>query len=153
MFDALRGPDEGRTLITLGCLYQFLGEAYRAGCCAEGGAPNAEDKRVLRLKKVFELIEGQYAGALTLNGLADAVHMTPKYFCRFFKEAAHCTPMYYLAYYRVEMACYKMAATEKNVTEIALDVGYGSLNYFIRMFKKYKGMTPGQYLKRLRPKE
>ena len=58
--------------------------------------------------------------------------------------------MDYLCFYRIEMACYEMAATERNATEIAMDVGFSNLNYFIRMFRRYKGVTPGQYLKRFR---
>ena len=29
--------------------------------------------------------------------------------------------------------------------EVALDAGFSSLNYFIRTFKRWKGVTPGQY--------
>ena len=31
-----------------------------------------------------------------------------------------------------------------------MDAGFSNLNYFIRMFRRYKGITPGQYLRRLR---
>lgn len=151
LFDALREQSPGYALITLGCLFQFLGEVYKYGSYTQARSPqSAEGKKTLQLKKVFELIEEGYAENLTLHQLAGAVHMTPKYFCRFFKEATHRTPMDYLAYYRVEMACYQMAATDKNVTQIAMDTGYASLNYFIRTFKQHKGVTPGQYMKAMR---
>ena len=51
--------------------------------------------------------------------------------------------MDYLNYYRIEAACNEIAATERNLTEIALDAGFSNLNYFIRQFRKYKGVTPG----------
>ena len=151
MFDALRERCEGYALITLGCLFQFLGEVYKFGAYRRIEQPGAtEAKKILQLKRVFELIEDSYASPLTLSQLAATVHMTPKYFCRFFKEATHRTPMDYLCYYRIEMACYEMAATDKNATEVAMDAGFSNLNYFIRMFRRYKGITPGQYLRRLR---
>lgn len=151
MFDALREQCEGYALITLGCLFQFLGEVYKFGAYRRIEQPGAtEAKKILQLKRVFELIEDSYASPLTLSQLAATVHMTPKYFCRFFKEATHRTPMDYLCYYRIEMACYEMAATDKNATEVAMDAGFSNLNYFIRMFRRYKGITPGQYLRRLR---
>ena len=87
---------------------------------------------------------------LSLSDMAAAVHMTPKYFCRFFKATTHRTPVDYLNYFRVEAACNEIAATDRNLTEIALDVGFSNLNYFIRQFKKYKGITPGQYLSQIR---
>ena len=107
---------------------------------------------MLALKRVFEMIETEYASRLTLNDLASAVHMTPKYFCRFFREAVHRTPIDYLNYYRIEAACSEIALTDKTLTEIALDCGFGTLNYFIRQFRRYKGVTPGQYQASLRPR-
>ena len=151
MFDALRTQCEGYALITLGCLYQFVGEAYRCGAYTQGETPSgADQRRMLKLKQVFELIETRYAEPPTLVQLAASVGMTPKYFCRFFKAATHRTPADYVAYYRVEMACYAFAATDRNATEIALDMGFSDLNYFIRCFRKYKGVTPGRYRQMLR---
>ena len=43
-----------------------------------------------------------------------------------------------------------MQLTDKNVTEIALDAGFSAPEYFTRVFKKQKGIAPGQYLARLR---
>lgn len=150
MFAALRGHYPGENLITLGCLYQFLGQALASGAYTEHPAPAAaENRRQRKLKKVFELIESEYAEPLTLTRLAEPIGMTPRYFCRFFREATHFTPLEYLGYYRVEMACYSFAATERSVTDVALDVGYEDVNYFIRCFKKYKGVTPGAYRRAL----
>lgn len=151
MFRALHDQCPGYELITLGCLFQFLGEVYKHGAYSVEDLSENEGKRVLQLKQVFELIESEYAAPLTLNDMAASVHMSPKYFCRFFKTTTHRTPVDYLNYYRIEIACNAIAATGKNLTEIALDVGFSSLNYFIRQFKKYKGITPGQYQEMLRP--
>ncbi len=150
MFEALRSRCEGYTLITLGCLYRFAGEIIRRKAYGVREQPcGTENRRMLKLKKVFEIIEAQYAQPLPLQTLASAVGLTPKYLCRFFREATHRTPADYVAYYRVEMACYALAATDHSVTEIALDSGFADLNYFIRCFRKYKGLTPGAYRKAL----
>lgn len=151
MFEVLRCHCEGYTLITLGCLYRFAGEIYRLKAYTRrvqsGGQ---ENRRMLQLKKVFEIIEARYTEPLHLDALAASVGLTPKYLCRFFREATHRTPVDYLCYYRVEMACYALATTEQSVTDIALDTGFADLNYFIRCFRKYKGITPGQYRKTVR---
>ena len=150
MFRALREKSAGYELITLGCLFQFLGRVYEKGAYAVAGQEGESGKKALQLKRVFEMIESEYASPLTLSALAASAHMTPKYFCRFFKETTHRTPINYLNYYRVETACDEIAATDKSLTEIALDAGFSNLNYFIRQFRKYKGVTPGQYLSALR---
>ncbi|MBE5782091.1 MAG: AraC family transcriptional regulator [Clostridiales bacterium] len=149
LFDALREKRIGCEPIALGCLLRLVGEIFRLHLYQD--APGEEDcRRVLQLKRVFELIESEYASPLTLSRLAASVHMTPKYFCRFFKQAVHRSPMDYLNYYRIEMACYALAATDCNVTEAALDNGFNDPGYFIRTFKHFKGETPGRYAARMR---
>ncbi len=150
MFQALRTQSAGASLITLGGLYMFLGTVYQQGAYQRlEEAGDLESKRTVQLRTVFEKIERDYVLPLTLADLAETVHMSPKYFCRFFKEATHRTPMNYLCGFRVETACCLMASTEKNVTEIAMDVGFSDVNYFIRSFKKIKGVTPKKYMRLL----
>lgn len=55
----------------------------------------------------------------------------------------HQTPVDYLNRQRIEEACLQLAATDDSITEIAYRNGFNDLSYFIRTFKKYKGMTPG----------
>lgn len=146
MFDALREQNEGSALITLGCLFQFVGEVYKF--CAYERTPQLsanEAQKIVKLKKVFEIIENNVADPPSLEQLARSIGLSPRYFCRFFKEATHQTPMEYIGFYRIEQACYEMSATDKNVTEIAAELGFADVNYFIRCFKKYKGVTPKQY--------
>lgn len=149
LFDALRERCPGREPIAIGCLLHLIGEIFRLHLYRE--ATNSDDcRRVLQLKRVFELIETEYASPLSLSQLAACANMTPKYFCRFFKEAVHRSPMDYLNFYRVEMACYALAATDCNVTEAALDAGFNDPSYFIRTFRRFKGETPGRYAARMR---
>ena len=101
-------------------------------------------KRILQLKQVLEFIEKNYANPITLQELSASVSMSPKYFCRFFSEMTHQTPVDYLNRQRIEEACLQLAATDDSITEIAYRNGFNDLSYFIRTFKKYKGMTPGK---------
>ena len=105
-------------------------------------------KRILQLKQVLEFIEKNYANPITLQELSASVSMSPKYFCRFFSEMTHQTPVDYLNRQRIEEACLQLAATDDSITEIAYRNGFNDLSYFIRTFKKYKGMTTGKYKRR-----
>ena len=98
--------------------------------------------------QVLEFIEKNYANPITLQELSASVSMSPKYFCRFFSEMTHQTPVDYLNRQRIEEACLQLAATDDSITEIAYRNGFNDLSYFIRTFKKYKGMTPGKYKRR-----
>lgn len=106
-----------------------------------------DHKRIMQLKLALEFIEASYTSQLTLQEISEAVHMSPKYFCKFFQEMTHRTPIDYLNYYRIERACYQLLTTNQSITDVAYATGFNDLSYFIKTFKKYKGTTPKKYLK------
>jgi AraC-like DNA-binding protein len=55
------------------------------------------------------------------------------------------TPFEYLNNYRVEMASRALITTDKPITEIAFSCGFNDLSYFIKTFKKCKGITPKSF--------
>ena len=146
LFDSIKSGGDGSVLITLGCLYQIFGLIFKNGYyrTQQDQEPKVH-KKILQIKQVFELIENSYAGTLTLEQLSKAAGMSPKYFCRFFQEITHSTPIDYLNYYRIERACYLLMTTDQPITEIALSCGFNDLSYFIKTFKRYKGITPKKY--------
>lgn len=148
IFEAMRSQPLGYELTVFGEIYHFLGAVYAGHFYfhdTEAPQTRREFKRVKQLKSVLELIEKNYASSLTLEDMANAVHMSPKYFCRFFAEMTHQRPMDYLNRHRIEHACYALSSTDESVTEIAYACGFNDLSYFIKTFKKYKGVTPGKY--------
>lgn len=96
-----------------------------------------------QLRSVLEYIESNYAESITLSQLSARAGMSPKYFCRFFQSIVHKTPMEYLNYYRIERACCELADTDTSVTEVGYNCGFHDTSYFIRIFKREKGITPG----------
>lgn len=104
--------------------------------------------RIDQIKVVLEYIEREFQEEITLGDLANLVGMNPRYFCRVFKQITLVSPMDYVIYFRIEQACKMLATTTKSILEIALECGFNDCNYFTRMFKKRKGMTPKQYRKR-----
>lgn len=148
LFDAIASKITGYQLIVQGTLYHFFGIAIAENCQSELSTHTPRDiKRITQLKTALEFIENSYASNITLKNMSDSVQMTPKYFCRFFHQMTHRSPIDYLNYYRIERACYLLLTTSQSVTEIAYNVGFNDLSYFIRTFKKHKGITPKQYLK------
>ena len=71
--------------------------------------------------------------------------MNPNYFCRMFKEIIQTTPIEYLLQYRIEQAAMRLTAANISVTEAAMACGFNDYSYFIRVFKRVKGVTPKQY--------
>ncbi len=149
IFEAMSQKPDGYQLSVFGQFYHLFGIVFGNHYYLEGVAPTRRDyKRIMQLKKVVEFLERNYTTQITLQELSASVSMSPKYFCRFFSEMTHQTPMDYLNRMRIEQACYQLSASDASITEIAYQTGFNDLSYFIRTFRKYKGMTPGKYKRR-----
>ena len=145
VFDAMEQRPEGYEMVVFGELYHFFGEVFARHLYSEEDPQTRRDyKKVHQLKNVLDFMEANYASPLTLEQLSASVHMSPKYFCRFFYNMTHRTPIDYLNYQRVEHASYQLATTDASVTEVAYNCGFNDLSYFIKTYKRYKGITPGK---------
>ena len=147
MFGHMKTRAEGHELTVIGAFYEFFGYILEHSLYKEAQSISAKDgQRIEHLKNVIATIEEHYDECITLDDLARAAGMNSKYFCRYFREMTHRTPIDYLNYYRVEQACFKLATTNDSVAEIAMSCGFNDESYFIKTFKKYKGVTPKKYL-------
>lgn len=149
LFESMKSKKVGHEFITQGSLYHLLGvilenELYKK----ENRITKKSQERILQFKNVISLIESEYSSPLSLDDLSKACCMTSKYFCRFFFEMTGRTPIEYLNYYRIESACEQILTTDLPITEIGFNCGFNDVSYFIKTFKKFKGVTPKQYVKR-----
>lgn len=148
LFESMKSKDTGYEFITQGSLYHILGIILKHKLYATNKTNTKKtEKMISQFKKALSLIENNYSNTITLEDLSKASGMTPKYFCKFFYEMSNKTPIEYLNLYRIETACEQILATDLPVTEIALNCGFNDVSYFIKTFKKHKGVTPRQYLK------
>jgi AraC-like DNA-binding protein len=89
--------------------------------------------------------ENLYNMNLSLTLIADEFHMTPSGVYRIIKEQTGEGFVDLVNKYRLCQAKHLLESTNLLVAEIAQKSGYQSDNSFIRAFKKYTGITPGQY--------
>jgi len=82
---------------------------------------------------------------LSLNMVADYVGINQSYLCRLFKDNMNENFVDYISQYRVDKAKQLLDSTNLTVKEIGYKVGFNSMPTFFRVFKKYNGITPGQY--------
>lgn len=146
IFEAMKKRYPGYEMMVIGELYHFFSLVFRHHLYLESVPQTRKGyRKVLQLRKVLDYIDKNYSQPITLDELAAAASMSPKYFCRFFSSMTHRTPMDYLNYQRIEHACYELSTTDNTVTDVAYACGFGDVSYFIKIFRKYKGMTPGTY--------
>lgn len=96
--------------------------------------------------KIIEYISTFYWDRnLSLTSVADKFNLTTPYLSRFFKEQTGYNFNDYLNQCRTKNAKALLKESGFTIAEIAERIGYNSPGTFIRIFKKYESITPGQY--------
>ncbi len=102
----------------------------------------------IKTKLILSYIHDNYNKKIGIKELANVANMSEGHFYRFFKNALNRTPVDYINNYRIVKALYLLKETDKKVSDIALDVGFDNISYFINTFKHYVCCTPKEYRKR-----
>lgn len=104
-------------------------------------------KNLDRFNPIFQYIDNNFYEDITVEQMADMANLSRFYFSRLFKEITNKSPSEYLNYVRINKAESMLKYSHINVTEVALATGFKDINYFSRVFKKYKGISPSLILK------
>lgn len=97
------------------------------------------------IQKVIRYIDRHLDDNLTLDLAASLANMNSSYFSRYFKMKTGEKFVDYLNRVRVEKAKSLLQDTYMTLDEILLKVGHVNKGYFIKVFKKSTGMSPGEY--------
>ena len=116
-------------------LEAFMDEAYAT----------RETRNLPAVRKAVGYIRGHFREELTLEDVAQAVHFSPYYLSRLFREELGLTFVNYLTIVRMEEAKRLLLETDQTVSRIADAVGYQDPSYFTKVFKKMEGQTPTQF--------
>ena len=95
----------------------------------------------IRTKEMIIYIEEHYADKVTLDDLADTVHISKSECCRCFKRALDLTPIEYLMKYRIYKAATFIQKKDKRASsfsELAFNVGFNNASYFNKVFRRKK---------------
>ena len=82
---------------------------------------------------------------ISLNVVAEKVHLSPAHFSTIFSQATDSTFIEYLTEQRLTLAKELLLTTNLRLSEIAFDVGYNDPNYFSFLFKKKEKISPKEY--------
>lgn len=101
-----------------------------------------------RIKKCIRYMEQHQKQKISLSELASLVHMSPNYFCSYFKKYTGVSPFTQLNYIRIKSAESMLLKSDKPILQIAEECGFENVSFFIRKFKEIMGSTPSAYRKR-----
>jgi len=92
-----------------------------------------------------EYIKNNLFKPLNLNDLSQKAFMSPSSYNRYFKRELGMSPFEFILNERIKKAKKYLQNPEYRVIDVAYNCGFEDSNYFIRIFKRYEGITPRQY--------
>ncbi|MBQ8611541.1 MAG: helix-turn-helix domain-containing protein [Oscillospiraceae bacterium] len=141
---AYAGDSAAQEHLTLWCLYELAG--WYTAPAAECAAP-----RQAYIDRVVQYLAENHREPLRLEELADRFFVSRAKLVADFKAVTGMTVKGYLALIRL---CSAKALLDSGtgVAQTAAQAGYADESYFIDRFARHFGITPGEYLRRLREK-
>lgn len=97
------------------------------------------------IKNCLSYLSRNFRNHLTLQEIAQQVHLHPNYLCARFKCVTGQTVFQHLTQLRLEEAARLLRTTRKSISQIAAECGFESTGFFTRKFKAFMGITPKTY--------
>ena len=100
-----------------------------------------------RINPVFAYLVENFRGHVSLEQASNLANMTPNAFCKYFKKITRKTFMETVIEYRLNHATQQLIQTDKTISEISFDSGFGDVSHFYKMFKNKMHLSPLNYRK------
>ena len=97
------------------------------------------------IKRSLLYIYEHFNTQITLEEVAEYVHLHPSYFSSLFKKSTGSSFKEYLNMVRIEESKRLLSNTDFSIIDIAIAVGFEYRSYFSKVFKKFTGLTPKQF--------
>src|SRR3954468_20772260 len=110
-----------------------------------GTAADQRLRDLVRLRRVRDRMDRDYAQPLDVEALARGVHVSAGHLSREFRRAYGESPYSYLMTRRIERAMALLRIGELSVTDVCFAVGCASLGTFSTRFTELVGMPPSVY--------
>ena len=101
-------------------------------------------------KKIMEYVHTHYNEDIDVYNMAHNLNISYSLLRRLFIEYTGENIMIYTNGLRIKKARELLSGTDKSLNEIAVEIGYNTTQSFNRNFKRFEGITPGEYRKRMR---
>lgn len=101
-----------------------------------------------QLRRALDFMESNLSSDVSLDQIAAAAGTTPDRFYRGFKSCVGMAPYRYFVVRRIEHAKELLSATSRDVTDVALGLGFSSASHFSTTFKSFVGCSPSEFRRR-----
>lgn len=108
---------------------------------------NVNQKDYERIGEIVAFLTNNYMKEIKLDDVAKAIHLCKGECSKLFKKCMKISLFSYLQEYRIEKSIDLLPNQDYSISYIAEQVGFSTANYYIKVFKKYKGCSPLKYRK------
>lgn len=106
------------------------------------------EEQILAVQRMQDFIEVHLNEEITLSDLAQVSFFSPWHSYRLFRRHIGLTPAEYIRRLRLSNSAKILKSGNKHITDIALELGFGSVDGYTRAFFKEFGCNPSEYAKR-----
>jgi AraC-like DNA-binding protein len=145
---ALQGMERFKQLLSLLEIFQILAlsdEVIELNDRDTSVSLFLNDK--IRMGAIYEYIQANFDNTPDVNKVASSVHLSTAAFCRYFKKQTKMTFTDFVNQYRITQAK-TLLLQDKTISETCYEVGFESLSYFNKLFRKIAGENPSAFKKR-----
>lgn len=126
----------GRSAYLTSCLWRFAAFLLEKN-----------EEKLNHIKLAVSYIEAQYTTSIRVSEIAKKLNLDRTYFSAAFKRHTGQSPIQYINSLRMQRAVELMQTENLSLTEIATEVGYLDIYHFSKVFKKFYGCSPKNYIK------
>ena len=98
-----------------------------------------------RLHYVLHYIHEHLTERIPVDTLSRKAYLSRNMFFKWFKEQFGLTPLEYVNRERIRLAKQLLAEGRGSISDVSFQCGFSDVNYFVRIFRKLEGVTPGAY--------
>lgn len=152
LLEACIREQPGYEIAAKGFIYMMLHDLTASGqlCNRSEREETAQMQFKLdRLKAAIGYMQQHYQRPIRIAELAEQIPMSEGQFCRFFKSMTRQTPIEYLNAFRIRKAAELLEMPHAKIANVAMDVGFDHISYFVKVFRARMKCTPSEYRKRV----
>ena len=102
-------------------------------------------QQIEAVQRMQDYIEQNLAGEITPADLARAALFSPWYAYRLFRRHTGLTPADYIRRLRLSRSALRLRDEGCRITDVAFELGFGSVDGYQRAFFRAFGCNPGEY--------